>query len=103
MEISQQELFYFLLNILALFHIIQRVTKTFQTWKNNRKQKRKKSKFQPKKWYPTGWVFNEETQKWDPPDYIANEASQRWEWDAEKGIWIDKFQQKKSRHSSQTD
>lgn len=22
------------------------------------------------KWYPTGWVFNEETQLWDPPDYL---------------------------------
>ena len=43
MEISQQELFYFLLNILAFFHIIQRVNKAFQTWKNNRKQKSRKS------------------------------------------------------------
>lgn len=49
----------------------------------------KKSYAEPK-WYPTGWVFNEETQLWEPPDYIEKEAEQKWKWDEEKKIWVDK-------------
>lgn len=41
------------------------------------------------KWYPSGWVYNEETGLWDPPDYLIVEAQKRWKWDDEKGIWID--------------
>lgn len=46
------------------------------------------------KWYPTGWVFNEESQLWEPPDYLEKEAVSRWEWDEKKGIWIDRVKKK---------
>ena len=41
------------------------------------------------KWYPTGWVFNEETQLWQAPDYMTEQSQTKWRWDAEKKIWID--------------
>ena len=41
------------------------------------------------KWYPTGWVFNEETQLWEPPDYLRPESKNKWKWDEKKKIWID--------------
>lgn len=67
----------------------------------NEKQKYNKQENKPKtkestknkrepNWYPSGWVFNEETQLWDPPEYLQKEARHRWEWNQEKGIWIDK-------------
>ena len=36
------------------------------------------------KWYPTGWVFNEETQLWEPPDYLRPESKNKWKWDEKK-------------------
>ena len=47
------------------------------------------------KWYPSGWVFNEETQLWEPPDYLSKESKEKWEWDEEKRIWIDKEKDRK--------
>lgn len=41
------------------------------------------------RWYPTGWIFNEETQLWEPPDYLSKQTKQKWRWDDEKKIWID--------------
>ena len=52
-------------------------------------------KNQEPKWYPSGWVFNEETQKWDPPDYLSSQSKEKWAWDVEKQIWIDR--EKESR------
>ena len=41
------------------------------------------------KWYPTGWVFNEETQLWQAPDFLTEQSQTKWRWDEEKKIWID--------------
>ena len=38
-----------------------------------KKTTKKKGKWKAPKWYPTGWVFNEETQLWEPPDYISKD------------------------------
>ena len=29
-----------------------------------------RKKIKRKKWYPTGWVWNDEKQLWEPPDFI---------------------------------
>lgn len=42
-----------------------------------------------RKWYPTGWYWDQKTQRWTPPDYLSEEARNRWKWDPEKRIWID--------------
>ena len=64
--------------------------------KKNQNQNINKSR----KWYPTGWVFNEETQLWEPPDYMEEDAK-KWEWDEDKLIWIDKEREaRKERYSA---
>ena len=52
-------------------------------------QRNKTPKHEPK-WYPSGWVFNEETQLWDPPDYLCKESKEKWEWDEQRQIWIER-------------
>lgn len=42
-----------------------------------------------RKWYPTGWTFNEKTGLWEAPDYITKDAHSKWEWDDKKQVWID--------------
>ena len=60
-----------------------------------KKSKAKGRKKQDRTWYPSGWVFNEETQLWEPPDYLSKESKEKWEWDEEKRIWIDKEKDRK--------
>ena len=48
-----------------------------------------------KKWYPSGWTYDEETGLWTPPEYLSHESEQKWRWDENKRIWIDK--EKESR------
>lgn len=61
----------------------------------SRKGRQKKMKStQPKvsdqkKWSPTGWYWDDESQSWIPPDYLSQESRNRWKWDPEKKIWID--------------
>ena len=38
--------------------------------RNKQNQQKKRNQKLSTKWYPTGWVFNEETKLWEPPDYI---------------------------------
>lgn len=51
-------------------------------------------KKQGQTWYPSGWVFNEETQLWEPPDYLSKQSKDKWKWDEKKRIWIDKEKDK---------
>lgn len=60
--------------------------------KSDKSVENKKQPIEPK-WYPTGWVFNEETQKWDPPDYLSAESKEKWVWDAKKQVWIDQVKE----------
>lgn len=49
-----------------------------------------KKRKENKKWYPTGWYFDEQKGEWVAPDYIQKEANTKWQWDEDKRIWIDK-------------
>lgn len=62
--------------------------------KIGRRQRRKKAVvtgkgFQPKKWSPTGWYWDEDKGVWVPPDFVSEESKRRWTWDEKKRIWID--------------
>ena len=60
----------------------------------------KQEQDQEPKWYPSGWVFNEETKLWEPPDYLSKQSKKKWEWDEEKRIWIDRNKKNKKDKST---
>ena len=76
-----------------IWKLIEKKVLALAAKKAYERKQQKLKKANPKKepkWYPTGWVFNEETQKWDPPDYLSAEAEEKWAWDENKRIWVDK-------------
>lgn len=101
---SQQDLFYLLLNILAVLAIIRIIRKEIRASRERKQRKaienserfiaENKNRFQrfnnkskTPKWYPSGWVWNDEKQLWEPPDYMSEQARRDWIWDEEKKIW----------------
>lgn len=96
---TQQELYYLLLNVLACIAIIRIIFREINRYREKRKNKPRKVKqstnnFQPKKWYPTGWYWDEDKQSWIPPDYLKEESHKKWRWDEEKRIWINLYEDK---------
>lgn len=47
-----------------------------------------------KTWYPTGWIYNKETELWEPPENLIAESYDRWAWDEKRGIWVDLYKQR---------
>lgn len=78
------------LMIIGMFAVILS-KKSNKTPKNRHKERN----WNKRKWYPSGWVFNEETQLWEPPDYVSDQSKDKWRWDEKKQIWID--QEKEAR------
>lgn len=66
------------------FHFARKARK-----KARNKPTKSQKQFQPKKWSPTGWYWDDDKQTWIAPDYISKESQERWKWDPEKKIWID--------------
>ena len=63
-----------------LYHAIwpARTQSKQRTKRHLSRKNQAKKQFKEKRWYPTGWYFDDETGLWTAPDYINNDPNTQW-------------------------